>query len=531
MPEYLSPGVYVEEISTRERLIEGVGTSTAGFIGATQRGPEHPVFITNFLDFERWYGGFIPDVSYLAYAAQAFFTNGGQRCFVTRTVPDEANSGFAFFQSGNLVISANGRGAWGNNLVLRIEGSQSPGSIEVLSTITLLFYAETPDLANFLDPFDPTDTIDPNFVEPEVVECFENLTHVEGRTNSITRILNAGSKLIRCWWGPAGAPAHLAPQAFMAAAPNAAPVDGTLIAGDFTGDDEPIPFNGGIVPPDEVLGKTRGLCGLRKVGEVDILVAPDSSRGALANVATAVVDQCEQLKDRFAILATPQATTPDNTVRAAAPWARDTSFAALYFPWLWVFDAPNNRERLIPPHGHVAGIMARTDVEHGVHKAPANEVPRGVVNLERPITKGHQDILNPMGVNCFRDFRAAGRGIRLWGARTMSSDREWKYVNVRRLLIFVEKSIEERTKWVVFEPNHEQTWANLTLSITAFLILLWRNRAVQGVTQDEAFFVKCDRTTMTQNDIDNGRLICDIGIAPVKPAEFVIFRKTFEGVG
>jgi phage tail sheath protein FI len=186
---------------------------------------------------------------------------------------------------------------------------------------------------------------------------------------------------------------------------------------------------------------------------------------------------------------------------------------------------------LIPPAGHVAGIMARTDIERGVHKAPANEVVRSALDLEFPITKGMQDILNPRGVNCIRDFRADGRGIRLWGARTMSSDPMWKYVNVRRLFIFVEESIDQGTQWVVFEPNDFATWAAVTRTITNFLTTVWRSGALMGLTAGEAFFVKCDRTTMTQDDIDNGRLICYIGIAPVKPAEFVIFRisqKTME---
>jgi phage tail sheath protein FI len=180
------------------------------------------------------------------------------------------------------------------------------------------------------------------------------------------------------------------------------------------------------------------------------------------------------------------------------------------------------------------------DVERGVHKAPANEVVRGIVTrdlknnnkpLEFTLNKREHDILNPRGVNVIRDFRADGRDIRVWGARTMSSDSMWKYVNVRRLFIFIEQSIDRGTQWAVFEPNSEPTWIAVRTSITNFLRTIWRNGALMGTTQDEAFFVKCDRTTMTQDDFDNGRLICLIGVAPVKPAEFVIFRisqKTIE---
>jgi phage tail sheath protein FI len=181
----------------------------------------------------------------------------------------------------------------------------------------------------------------------------------------------------------------------------------------------------------------------------------------------------------------------------------------------------------------VAGIYARTDIERGVHKAPANEVVRGIItrdlsNNRKPLrytlSKGEHDILNPRGVNVIRDFRADRRGIRVWGARTMSSDAMWKYVNVRRLFLFVEESIDEGTQWVVFEPNDEMTWSAVRRSVGNFLIRVWRSGALMGATAEEAFFVKCDRTTMTQDDIDNGRLVCLIGIAPVKPAEFVIFR-------
>jgi phage tail sheath protein FI len=163
-------------------------------------------------------------------------------------------------------------------------------------------------------------------------------------------------------------------------------------------------------------------------------------------------------------------------------------------------------------------------VERGVHKAPANEVIRGVRNLEFNVSKQMQDMLNPQGVNCIRDFRSNGRGIRLWGARTMSSDGEWKYVNVHRLFLFIEESIDEGTQWVVFEPNHEPTWAKVSRSITNFLIRVWRGGGLAGVSQDDAFFVKCDRSTMTKDDINNGRLICCIGVALMKPGEFVIFR-------
>jgi Bacteriophage tail sheath protein len=178
--------------------------------------------------------------------------------------------------------------------------------------------------------------------------------------------------------------------------------------------------------------------------------------------------------------------------------------------------------KLIPPGGHVLGVYARTDSERGVFKAPANEVLRGVLDLEFAIDDNTQDVLNPRGVNVTRSF--PGRGILVWGARTISSNALWKYVSVRRLFIFLERSIYEGTQWVVFEPNDDRLWARVVDTIRGFLRDQWRLGALFGRTEQEAFFIICDRTTMTLDDILNGRLICEIGIAPVRPAEFVVFR-------
>jgi len=180
----------------------------------------------------------------------------------------------------------------------------------------------------------------------------------------------------------------------------------------------------------------------------------------------------------------------------------------------------------LPPSGYVAGIYARSDIERGVHKAPANEVVRGIVGLRRKVNKEQQDILNPypVNINVIRDFRDHNRGIRVYGGRVITSDPDWKYVNVRRLLIFIEASIERGLQWVVFEPNAEPLWARVRRVITNFLTVVWRNGALEGIKPEEAFFVKCDRTTMTRTEIDNGQLIVLVGVAPVKPAEFVIVR-------
>jgi phage tail sheath protein FI len=202
--------------------------------------------------------------------------------------------------------------------------------------------------------------------------------------------------------------------------------------------------------------------------------------------------------------------------------ALDSSYAAFYYPWVRVFDPFTQAELNLPPSGFVAGIYARNDIQRAVYKAPANEVVTGAIGFERTLNKGQQDVLNPEGVNCIRYF--PGRGLRLWGARTASSDPEWKYVNLRRYFAYLEHSIDRGTQWAVFEPNGERLWANVRRTIEDFLFNEWQGGALLGDKPEKAFFVKCDRTTMTQSDLDNGRLVCLIGLAPLRPAEYVIFR-------
>ena len=271
--------------------------------------------------------------------------------------------------------------------------------------------------------------------------------------------------------------------------------------------------------------KRTGLAALEDIDEISICLVP----GIWApTVHAALIEHCEILmKDRFAILDPQDGLSLDGirTVREAL----DSKYAAIYYPWIEVRDSFAKRNVDVAPSGHMAGIYARVDVERGVHKAPANEVIRGITKIAQDVSKREQDLLNPKGINALRFF--PGRGNRVWGARTISSDSSWKYINVRRLFLFVEESIDEGTQFVVFEPNSDPTWARVRQTIENFLLTVWRSGALEGTKPDQAFFVKCDRTTMSQDDIDNGRLICVIGIAPVKPAEFVIFRiqqKTLE---
>jgi phage tail sheath protein FI len=226
------------------------------------------------------------------------------------------------------------------------------------------------------------------------------------------------------------------------------------------------------------------------------------------------------MRYRVAVLDSIEGSTVNKVLKLRC--TIDSSWAALYFPWVRILDPLTNQKIDNPPSGHICGIYARTDIERGVHKAPANEVIRLAIGLEKKVNKAKQEVLNPEGVNCLRKIR--GRGYRVWGARTISSHPEWRYINVRRYFAYLEHSIDNGTQWAVFESNGEALWSNVRETVRSFLYNEWKSGALLGAKPEEAFSVRCDRTTMTQNDLDNGRMICQIGVAPLKPAEFVIFR-------
>jgi phage tail sheath protein FI len=287
--------------------------------------------------------------------------------------------------------------------------------------------------------------------------------------------------------------------------------------------------------PDDYVGDVAdrtGFGGLEAIPEITMVAVPDVmsayQRGLLdlegvKAVQRAMLDHCELMGNRMAILDPP----PGLNAQQVKDWrvdqaGYDSKFAALYYPWIKVFDPATGGPTFIPPSGHMAGIWGRNDDTRGVHKAPANEVVRGVIDLDVHLTKGEHDQLNPQGINCIRAF--PGRGIRVWGARTLSSDPEWRYLNVRRLFNYLEDSILNGTQWTVFEPNDPALWARMRRSISAFLVMEWRKGALFGLTPDQAYFVKCDDETNPAEAIDAGMVTCQIGVAPVKPAEFVIFQ-------
>jgi len=286
----------------------------------------------------------------------------------------------------------------------------------------------------------------------------------------------------------------------------------------------PAEYEGEQRNPDD---KT-GLKQFEDLEEVSIVAAPGATAGmgetrqrpVSLGIIQCLISHAERMRYRIAVLESgnKQDLTEVSTLRAGL----DSKHAALYYPWVRVFDPITKQEISLPPAGFVAGIYARNDTERAVYKAPANEVVTLAIGFERTLNKAQQEVLNPRGVNCFRYFE--GRGYRLWGARTISSDPEWKYVNLRRYFAYLERSIDVGTQWAVFEPNGPQLWANVRRTVSDFLFNEFVSGAFLGDRPETSYFVRCDRSTMTQNDIDNGRLVCLVGVAVVKPAEFVIFR-------
>ncbi len=505
MPEYLAPGVYIEEFESGVRPIEGVGTSTLGILGRTERGPVEPRLVTSFPQFQRLYGSYMKN-SQTAYAVEGFFKNGGSRCYVGRIASKEDKTSELELPSpGNtpvLRIKAIGPGAWGDRLAVAIKKA---GSIEVSSppVETDLFrieigYFKTGDLQQ-----DPTRS-----------EVYDDLVLSKESPDSIEKAINDISAFVKVevLGNPGDRPDNTNGWLSFAASP---PLTDT--------DPDISDYEGREIED----GKRSGLRGFEQIDEIALVCAPNQNLDkddnlTMANqVADKLISHCEKMNTRFAILAFDEKSVPIATLKKRP---RPSQYAAVYFPWIYILDPVTQVPKLITPVGHIAGIYARSDNERGVHKAPANEVVKGAAKLEFQLVRAEQASLNPRGINVIRSFE--GRGIRVWGARTMATNSLWKYINVRRLFIFLEHSIFNGTQWVVFEPNDEKLWARVSATITAFLTTVWRNGALMGNTPDQAFYVKADRSTMSQDDILNGRLIVEIGVAPVRPAEFVIFRIT-----
>jgi phage tail sheath protein FI len=506
MPTYLSPGVYVQEIDAATRPIEGVGTAVAAFIGLAPKGPENaPTLVSNWTQFVEEFGGLHPG-SYLAYAVYGYFLNGGGNCYVVRI--------------GTSSAGGKGRGR-------EKEAPKEPQEVTIggFRVIAKNASANAKPVTVELGKAEGENPPDDEFklvvmVEGRQPETYGNVSTKPDRDNYVVTKVSAESKVVTV--EAADAPqAKALPKtgSFELAVPEAAAEPlalDQLSAANYVGD----------------AADRTGFSGLEEVEEVTMVSVPDLmaafEQGAIdldtvKAVQLAMIAHCELMGDRMAILDPPPALNAQEIV----DWRRngagyDSKFATLYYPWVQVMDPLTGTNRFVPPSGHLAGVWARNDSERGVHKAPANEVIRGAVALQTQLTRTEQELLNPIGINAIRNF--PGRGIRVWGARTLSSDSAWRYINVRRLFNYLEKSILNATQFAVFEPNDQALWGKLRRSISAFLVNEWRSGALFGATADEAFFVKCDDETNPAEVIDAGQVVCQIGVAPVKPAEFVIFE-------
>ena len=499
MPSIRLPGVYIREIPASQRPIVGVGTDKLGMAGESERGPLQIRAVTSYAEYHRLYGDPLPD-RYLGHAVQGFFDNGGRGCFVARVASRTATT--AMLDTGPLRITAIGPGVSGNNIWVWVTDSNAADPQRF--RIVVAYYRDGVAAAAPLDPTSAANRSLPGFEAPTEFEDFDSLGFT-GNDAAVTLTALARSILIRAeWHGTPGRPGNTGPAA-LAGALSGNPAD----IHDYIGGDRAVAGIGGPV--------TTGYEGLATVDEIALLAAPDEH--AVPGLREHLQKQCTRAGDRFGIFSVAGGQRDAAAISEPHP---PSTMGAVYWPWIQVRHPSDNTMITIPPVGHVAGIFAHTDTTRGVHKAPANVVVQGALDLEFSVTAEDQDLLNPRGVNVVRDFRGSNRGIRLWGARTMSSDPEWKYVSVRRLAIYLRESIDKGTRWAVFEPNAPALWESIGKSIENFLHSVWRDGALQGAQPEQAFFVRCDHTTMTQDDIDSGRLICEIGIAPVKPAEFVI---------
>ncbi|MDQ3735381.1 MAG: phage tail sheath subtilisin-like domain-containing protein [Actinomycetota bacterium] len=515
MTTYLTPGVYVEEVESGSKPIEGVSTSVAAFVGFTANAPADnpsglaPRLVTSWGDYTRLYGGFV-EGAMLPHSVYGYFANGGGSCYIVR-IPHAGDGD----TSPRLALPS----ATKDELeTLRVRALEGAGPYEVV-----IEPADASSSEGGGGGAAGTFTLKVRTGGRDV-ETFPDLTFARGARN-VETVVNRESTMIRVE----------APAAQGVSAVDRVPPAGTHRL-------EPVAADSSKVGSSEFRGDESarsGIGGLVIADEVTMVAVPDLITAATTNgsvdlglfkdVQTTLIDHCEKSANRMAILDAPPGMSPQQVKE----WRTDTAmydakFAAFYYPWLEVSNPLGDRGSdgsatlTIPPCGHVAGIWARNDATRGVWKAPANEVVRGALNVETKVTSREQELLNPNGINCIRPFGT--RGIRVWGARTLSSDASWRYVNVRRLFTYIEESILRGTQWIVFEPNDLDLWQRVKRTINAFLLGLWRQGALLGATPEQAFYVKCDAETNPSESIDEGRLTVEIGIAPVKPAEFVIFR-------
>jgi phage tail sheath protein FI len=514
---YGAPGVYIEERPSGSVPVQGVGTSVAAFVGftatynadagdATDPDGVKPQLVTSWPQYERIYGGFAPGIL-LPHSVKGFFENGGGIAYIVR-IPSgtgQAKALRALPASGKHEIDT-----------LSVEALDPASSYEVVVESNPPAEGEQPGQEFTLKIVD----------NGQVREEFPNV-HLGRGPKSVEKTVNERSKLVRVEVKNAQglSVAERAPAPGKYAIQATAPVTKSV---------SPVEFEGSEM-------NRTGYEGLAIAEDVTMVAIPDlvtvatredgtfDTEGYLAAQAK-LVDWCERSHTKMAILDSPPGLNAQQALEWRTALGKDSAFGVAYYPHIVVQNplarpgATNGDKFLkVPPSGHIAGVWARTDTTRGVWKAPANEVVRGIARLETDVTTGEQDLLNPQQVNCIRSFGA--NGIRIWGARTLAAtDQSWRYINVRRLFNFIEESIRQGTQWVVFEPNDANLWARVRRTINSFLRGLWMQGALVGNTPEQAFYVLCDETNNPASSVDEGKLIIDIGIAPVKPAEFVIFR-------
>jgi phage tail sheath protein FI len=542
MPEYLSPGVYIEELAG-PKPIQGVGTSTGAFVGIAERGPiNSPQLITNLTQFGDVFGSFMPK-AFLAYGVQHFFTEGGTRCYVIRAfkpsaavdpddnpTPDLARVDLEVpavaaidgppaipgIAASTLTVMASSVGKWGNRLSVSVG---TPGFNPDADLDDPRF-----KLSVFLDgdrnPVEVFDQVSLNEFDGDT--DFPNPDHVETRINGISKYIVVDD---------------LSQNRAQIAPPDNTVGDPVALAGG--GDGAAL---GASFKPTNLIGQVAigpdpasGLNAFDLVDDINIVAIPDLVNPAFTAAESrdstlAAFSYCDRRKDCFFVADTPSGLSPMGALqykRGQAPegTAFNTKFAALYYPWILATDPITGKRKLLPPSGAVAGSYSAADVRVGVHKAPAGTEDgflNAAVDIERTVTKGEQDTLNPEGVNVIRKFPDAG--VVIWGARTVSSDPEWRYVNVRRLFNMLEESILKGTQGLVFEPNDKSLWKRIIRDVGAFLKIQWMEGKLVGDKPEKAYFVKCDEETNPPEIVDAGMVVTLIGVAPSKPAEFVIFR-------
>lgn len=504
MPVYQSPGVYIEEMPGSQP-VQPAGTSTAAFVGLAKKGPvKEATLITNYGEFESIFGGTYEysdkKQSYLAYAVRSFFDNGGGRCYIVRVTELNAGTGLTtavtatgssagLFEATNAItFTATSEGAWANGLTVNMKPLTYTSN-------------DTHGLFNL--------TVEDS--EGTVFEKFENLSLVETSDNYIVDVIQKKSEYITL--EDTDIPSVSNDTTIKIDVNLTATVSATLAGG-----------ADGVSTVDSGDFDTH-LKALDVVDELNIVAVPDAfiTADAVA-VHTAALKYVDGRKDCTLILESAEEDDVDaiTTKRMSSYSSKN---AALYYPWISVKNTVTGRTMNIPPCGAIAGIYARTDNNRGVFKAPAGTIDgavKGIIGLERQTSKGEQDGLNPIGVNVIRSIPGAGNVV--WGARTVSPDAQWRYLPVRRLVQYIEKSLEKASQSAVFEPNDPKLWSRLKRDFSGFLRGIWTEGGLFGATEDEAFYVKIDEENNPQSSRDAGKLIINIGVAPVKPAEFIVLR-------